>query len=109
MSDQVIAIIFFIAIIALTLGITAWASRQNTGTDSHYVAGGQIKGWQNGLAISGDYLSAAPLLGLAGALAPGGSSWLWPSRAAAAARRPPPCPAARGPSPSAASRASTSR
>ncbi|CAA9430647.1 MAG: Putative cation/acetate symporter [uncultured Rubrobacteraceae bacterium] len=74
MSDQVIAIVFFIAIIALTLGITAWASRQNTGTDSHYVAGGQIKGWQNGLAISGDYLSAASFLGIAGAIALGGFS-----------------------------------
>src|SRR4028119_1397538 len=69
MSDQAISIIFFIGIIALTLGITAWASRQNTGTDSHYVAGGQIKGWQNGLAISGDYLSAASFLGIAGAIA----------------------------------------
>ena len=74
MSDQAISIIFFIAIIALTLGITAWASRQNTGTDSHYVAGGQIKGWQNGLAISGDYLSAASFLGIAGAIALGGFS-----------------------------------
>src|ERR671916_507194 len=74
MSDQVIAIIFFVAIIALTLGITAWASRQNTGTDSHYVAGGQIKGWQNGLAISGDYLSAASFLVIAGAIALGGFS-----------------------------------
>src|SRR3712207_4728006 len=69
MSDRVIAIIFFVAIIALTLGVTAWASRKNTGTDSHYVAGGQIKGWQNGLAISGDYLSAASFLGIAGAIA----------------------------------------
>ena len=74
MSDQAISIIFFIAIIVLTLGITAWASRQNTGTDSHYVAGGQIKGWQNGLAISGDYLSAASFLGIAGAIALGGFS-----------------------------------
>jgi cation/acetate symporter len=74
MSDQAISIAFFIAIIALTLGITAWASRQNTGTDSHYVAGGQIKGWQNGLAISGDYLSAASFLGIAGAIALGGFS-----------------------------------
>jgi cation/acetate symporter len=69
MSDQVIAIIFFVAIIALTLGITAWASRQNTDTSHHYVAGGEIKGWQNGLAISGDYLSAASFLGIAGAIA----------------------------------------
>ncbi|HEV8045128.1 MAG TPA: cation acetate symporter, partial [Rubrobacter sp.] len=69
MSDQAIAIIFFVAIIALTLGITAWASRQNTDTSHHYVAGGEIKGWQNGLAISGDYLSAASFLGIAGAIA----------------------------------------
>ena len=59
MSDQVISIIFFVLIIAVTLVITAWASRRNTDTSHHYVAGGEIKGWQNGLAISGDYLSAA--------------------------------------------------
>ncbi|MCA1716955.1 MAG: cation acetate symporter [Actinobacteria bacterium] len=69
MSDQAISIIFFVAIIALTLGITAWASRRNVDTSHHYVAGGEIKGWQNGLAISGDYLSAASFLGIAGAIA----------------------------------------
>lgn len=69
MSDQVIAIIFFVAIVAVTLGITAWASRKNTDTSHHYVAGGEIKGWQNGLAIAGDYLSAASFLGIAGAIA----------------------------------------
>jgi cation/acetate symporter len=69
MSNQIIAIIFFVAIIALTLGITAWASRRNKDTSHHYVAGGEIKGWQNGLAISGDYLSAASFLGIAGAIA----------------------------------------
>ena len=68
MSDRVISIIFFVLIIALTLGITAWASRQNKSTSDHYVAGGSIKGWQNGLAISGDYLSAASFLGIAGAI-----------------------------------------
>jgi cation/acetate symporter len=67
-SDQAISIIFFVLIIALTLGITAWASRQNKSTSDHYVAGGGIKGWQNGLAISGDYLSAASFLGIAGAI-----------------------------------------
>ncbi len=69
MSDQAIAVIFFVAIIALTLGITIWAARQNKDTSSHYVAGGNIKGWQNGLAISGDYLSAASFLGIAGSIA----------------------------------------
>src|SRR5215212_8670518 len=67
-SDQAISIIFFVAIIALTLAITAWASRRNVDTSQHYVAGGGIKGWQNGLAISGDYLSAASFLGIAGAI-----------------------------------------
>ncbi|MGH3087279.1 MAG: solute symporter family protein [Rubrobacteraceae bacterium] len=69
MSDQVIALVFFIVIVGLTLGITYWAAKKNVGTSSHYVAGGQIKGWQNGLAISGDYLSAASFLGIAGAIA----------------------------------------
>ena len=69
MSDQVISIIFFVLIIAVTLAITAWASRRNVDTSHHYVAGGEIKGWQNGLAISGDYLSAASFLGIAGAIA----------------------------------------
>jgi cation/acetate symporter len=68
-SDQAISIIFFVLIIALTLGITAWASRLNKDTSHHYVAGAEIKGWQNGLAISGDYLSAASFLGIAGAIA----------------------------------------
>jgi len=67
-SDQTISIIFFVLIIALTLGITIWASRKNKSTSDHYVAGGNIKGWQNGLAISGDYLSAASFLGIAGAI-----------------------------------------
>jgi hypothetical protein len=58
-SDQAVSIIFFVLIIALTLAITAWASRKNKSTSDHYAAGGKISGWQNGLAFSGDYLSAA--------------------------------------------------
>jgi cation/acetate symporter len=68
-SDQAISIIFFVLIIALTLVVTAWASRHNKSTSDHYVAGGKITGWQNGLAISGDYLSAASFLGIAGSIA----------------------------------------
>lgn len=68
-TDDIIAISFFIGVIALTLVITYFAAKQNTGASSHYVAGGQIKGWQNGLAIAGDYLSAASFLGIAGAIA----------------------------------------
>ncbi|QIN80452.1 sodium/solute symporter [Rubrobacter marinus] len=74
MNDRVIAIIFFCLIIALTLGITAWAARKNKSTSDHYVAGGKISGWQNGLAISGDYLSAASFLGIAGTISLSGFS-----------------------------------
>lgn len=60
---------FFVAIIIVTLLITYWAARRNKSTSEFYVAGGQIKGWQNGLAIAGDYMSAASFLGIAGAIA----------------------------------------
>ncbi|AHY47866.1 sss: transporter, solute:sodium symporter (SSS) family [Rubrobacter radiotolerans] len=73
-TEDVIALVFFGGVIALTLAITYWAAKRNTGASSHYVAGGQIKGWQNGLAISGDYLSAASFLGIAGAIALSGFS-----------------------------------
>ncbi len=69
LSDYATAIVFFVIIIALTLGITVWASMRNKSASDHYVAGGKITGWQNGLAVSGDYLSAASFLGIAGAIA----------------------------------------
>lgn len=62
------AFAFFVLIIAITLAITAWAARRNKSTSDFYVAGGQIKGWQNGFAIAGDYMSAASFLGIAGAI-----------------------------------------
>lgn len=73
-QTDITAFAFFIGIIAITLGITYWAAKKNTDTSHHYVAGGEIKGWQNGLAISGDYLSAASFLGIAGAIALNGFS-----------------------------------
>ncbi|MEB3101917.1 solute symporter family protein [Ferviditalea candida] len=65
---------FFVVIIFITLLITYWAARRNKSTSEFYVAGGQIKGWQNGLAIAGDYMSAASFLGIAGAIAINGFS-----------------------------------
>src|SRR3954471_18686005 len=53
-------------VLAVTLGITYWASKKAKGTVGFYAAGRQITGLQNGLAISGDYLSAASFLGIAG-------------------------------------------
>lgn len=69
MNADPITIAIFVAVIALTLVITAWAGRRNRDAGSHYVAGGQITGWQNGLAIVGDLLSASTFLGVAGILA----------------------------------------
>jgi cation/acetate symporter len=58
------AILMFIAFVALTMGITYWASRRTRTATDFYTAGGGITGFQNGLAIAGDYMSAATLLGL---------------------------------------------
>lgn len=63
------AVIGFATIIGLTLLITYWAAKRNTSTKEHYVAGGELKSWQNGLAISADYLSAGAFLGIAGGIA----------------------------------------
>src|SRR5215218_208193 len=48
------------------LGITWWAARRTRTTDHFYAAGHSITGFQNGLALSGDYMSAASFLGIAG-------------------------------------------
>ncbi|MBC7954142.1 MAG: cation acetate symporter [Rhodospirillaceae bacterium] len=58
------AIGMFLAIVAVTLGITYWASTRTRTAADFYTAGGGITGLQNGLAIAGDYMSAATLLGL---------------------------------------------
>ena len=59
----------FLLIILLTLGITGWAARRTRTTVQFWAAGRSITGWQNGLAIAGDYMSAASLLGIAGLIA----------------------------------------
>jgi cation/acetate symporter len=60
------ALIIFGIVLSITLGITYWASKRATGTVGFYAAGRAITAPQNGLAISGDYLSAASFLGIAG-------------------------------------------
>jgi cation/acetate symporter len=59
-----IAIAMFLAFVLLTLGITRWASKRSSSTKDYYTAGGKITGFQNGLAIAGDYMSAASFLGI---------------------------------------------
>ena len=58
------AIVMFCLFVVLTMGITYWAASRSKTTTDFYTAGGGITGFQNGLAIAGDYMSAATLLGL---------------------------------------------
>ena len=58
------AILMFVAFVGATLYITYWASKRNTSAADYYTAGGSITGFQNGLAIAGDYMSAASFLGI---------------------------------------------
>lgn len=61
---NIAAIVMFFIFVGFTLGITAWASKKNKSTKDYYTAGGGISGFQNGLAIAGDYMSAASFLGI---------------------------------------------
>jgi cation/acetate symporter len=58
------AIAMFLVFVALTMGITYWAANRTKSAADYYTAGGGITGFQNGMAIAGDYMSAATLLGL---------------------------------------------
>jgi cation/acetate symporter len=82
-----VAIGFFLLFISVTLGITWWAARRTRTTDQFYAAGRQITAGQNGLALAGDYMSAASFLGIAGLVSTTGfdgliysTGWLvgWP-------------------------------
>lgn len=58
------AIMMFVAFVGLTLYITYWASKRTRSRADYYTAGGKITGFQNGLAIAGDFMSAASFLGI---------------------------------------------
>ncbi len=60
------AVLMFVVFVAATLGITYWASKKTRSAADYYAAGGGITGFQNGLAIAGDYMSAASFLGISG-------------------------------------------
>ena len=60
------AMIMFFAFIIGTMGITKWAASKTKSASDFYTAGGGISGFQNGLAIAGDYMSAASFLGISG-------------------------------------------
>ncbi len=60
------AIIMFLIFVTGTLGITYWAAKRTKTAKDFYTAGGGITGFQNGMAIAGDYMSAASFLGISG-------------------------------------------
>ncbi len=64
-----VTLLLFLIVVGITLVITGWAARRANTTVQFWAAGRGIKGWQNGLAIAGDYMSAASFLGIAGLIA----------------------------------------
>ncbi len=86
-QPNAVAMVFFFLFIAITLGITYWAARKTKTTEQFYAAGRSISAGQNGLALAGDYMSAASFLGIAGLVSTTGfdgliysTGWLvgWP-------------------------------
>ncbi|MET0525644.1 MAG: cation acetate symporter, partial [Nocardioides sp.] len=69
MSSETLSTILFLVVVAITIGITFWASRNTKSAADYYAGGRSFSGFQNGLAISGDYMSAASFLGISGAIA----------------------------------------
>ncbi|HEY0358983.1 MAG TPA: cation acetate symporter [Mycobacteriales bacterium] len=67
--NRTLTILLFLGFVAVTLGITVWASRQTKTASDFYAGGRSFSGFQNGLAIGGDYMSAASFLGIAGIIA----------------------------------------
>jgi cation/acetate symporter len=65
-SDNAITTLLFLVVVGMTIGITIWAGRQTSGATDYYSGGRQFSGLQNGLAVSGDYMSAASFLGISG-------------------------------------------
>ena len=58
------AIWYFLATVAITLVVTAWAARRTTTRSDYYAAGERITGLQNGFAIAGDFVGATAVLGI---------------------------------------------
>ena len=68
-GQRTLTIALFLAFVAATLGITVWASGQTKTAADYYAGGASFTGPQNGIAIGGDYMSAASFLGIAGLIA----------------------------------------
>jgi cation/acetate symporter len=69
MDHQALTTVLFLGVVAVTIGITVWASRQTRSAADYYAGGRSFTPLQNGLAIGGDYMSAASFLGISGIIA----------------------------------------
>jgi cation/acetate symporter len=87
-QPNAISILFFAVFVFMTLMITYWAAKKTKTAAEYYAAGRTVTGFQNGLALSGDYMSAASFLGIAGMVSLNGydgmiyaTGWLvgWPA------------------------------
>src|SRR6188474_3067653 len=67
--DNPVSIAFFVGFVLVTLAITFWAAKKTKSSSEFYAAGRSVTGFQNGLALAGDYMSAASFLGIAGMVA----------------------------------------
>jgi cation/acetate symporter len=69
MSSSTLSAVLFVIVVLITIAITFWASRSTSGTTDYYAGGRTFGGFQNGMAVSGDYMSAASFLGISGLIA----------------------------------------
>src|SRR5262245_7085073 len=68
-EPNTVAIAFFLGFIGLALVITVWAARRTRSTEHFFAAGRSVTAPQNGLALAGDFMSAAAFLGNSGLIA----------------------------------------
>ncbi len=68
-EPNILSVSMFVFFVCVTLYITYWAAKKTKTTSEFYAAGRSITGFQNGLALAGDYMSAASFLGIAGMVA----------------------------------------
>ncbi|MFA9289771.1 MAG: cation/acetate symporter ActP [Solirubrobacteraceae bacterium] len=68
-QTNILSLVIFIVFVFLTFYITYWAAKKTNSSSEFYAAGRNISGFQNGMALAGDYMSAASFLGIAGMVA----------------------------------------
>jgi cation/acetate symporter len=68
-TARTLTLVMFFALVLVTLAIVIWAGRRTRNANDFYAGGRTFTGFQNGMAIGGDYMSAASFLGIAGIIA----------------------------------------